>query len=129
MDNYQSILITHIVSIAIILLIFIVACIILIIVTKKLGLEKFYYFLAFALILFSLIFAGIHLLNCSLDLYYDSYETYTGMCNSPARDTLILYDEDGTKLISLVSSPSGENNLYVVYSRRSKIALEVKKID
>ena len=129
MNNYQSILIKHIVSIAIILLIFIVACIVLIIITKKLNLEKFYYFLALALILFSLIFAGIHLLNCSLDLYYDSYETYTGICNSPARDTLILYDKDNTKLTSLASSPSGENNLRVVYSRRSKLALEVKTID
>ena len=129
MNNYQSILIKHIVSIATILLIFIVACIVLIIITKKLNLEKFYYFLALAFILFSLIFAGIHLLNCSLDLYYDSYETYTGMCNSPARDTLILYDTDKTKLTSLASSPSGENTLRVVYSRRSKLALEVKTID
>ena len=129
MNNYQSILIKHIVSIAIILLIFIVACIVLIIITKKLNLENFYYFLAFALILFSLIFAGTHLLNCSLDLYYNSYETYTGTCNSPARDTLILYDKNNTKLTSLASSPAGENNLRVVYARRSKLALDVEKID
>ena len=129
MNNYQSILIKHIVSIAIILLIFIVACIVLIIITKKLNLEKFNYFLAFALILFSLIFAGTHLLNCSLDLYSNSYETYTGMCNSPARDTLILYDKNNTKLTSLASSPAGENNLRVVYARRSKLALDVEKID
>ena len=128
-NHYQSILSKNIVFTAIALILGIAICVIGIVITKKLQLEKIYYFLAFALIITFVILAIPHLIKCSLDLCYGSYETYTGMCNSPSRDTLILYDEDQTKLLSAVSSPSGENQLYVVYSQRSKIALEVVKLD
>ena len=129
MAHYQSVLIKNIAFNSIILLLCVVCCIAGIIVTKKCNLEKIIYFLCIGLILFSLVFAGKHIVECSLDLYYNSFETYIGMCNSPARDTLVLYDEDHTKLLSAVSSPAGENKLYVVYSMRSKIAVEVVTIE
>lgn len=129
MNHYQSILVKYIAFTSIALLAGIIICIIGIVVTKKLRLEKFFYFLTIALMIFFMIIAIPNLVNCSLDLYYSSYETYEGMCNSPARDTLTLYDENQTKLFSAVSSPSGENQLHVVYSKRSKIALEVVTVD
>jgi amino acid permease len=128
-NHYQSILLKNIVFTGMALILGVAICVVGIVVTKKLQLEKIYYFLAGALIVVFIFFAVPHLLKCSLDLRDGSYETYTGMCNSPSRDTLILYDEDQTKLLSAVSSPSGENQLYVVYSQRSKIALEVVKLD
>ncbi len=117
MEKYQSVLIKHIAFTGSILFVFIMACIVLIVVTKKFKLEKFNYFIAIALIFFSLLFAGKHLVDCSYDLYYESYEIYTGMCSCPTRDTLILYNEERTKLLSLVSSPAGENELCGIFKK------------
>ena len=128
-NHYQSILLKNILFTGIALILGIVVCVVGIVVTKKMQLEKIYYFLAVALMAVFIIFAVPHVIRCSLDLNDRAYETYTGMCDSPSRDTLILYDDNQTKLLSAVSSPSGKNHLYVVYSRRSKIAVEVVKID
>ena len=121
MDAYRSVLLKEIISISAVLVIVVIVCISCFVVVSKMKLEKYLNIIASAILMGALLFGGIHLVNCCLDLYLGSFVTYTGVCEFPARDTVVI--DSGKKLFAAVSIPNTDDALTIIYAERSKIAV------
>lgn len=127
MKNYQSILTKELISISIILILSFIICSILFLIIKKLDLEKILYVIVSAFLVLAIVFGGNHIVKLSLDLYYNSFVSYTGKCSYPSRDTLILEERDKMKLYAAISIPNTTDDITIIYSKRSKIVLGYEK--
>ena len=123
MNDYRDVLIKELVFVSTIVIVVFVMCIVGFIVIRKLRLEKYLYILITALLILTLTIGGNHIFNVSLDLNYNSFETYIGKYSCPSRDTLILNERDNIKLYAAISLPNTSNNITIVYSRYSKIVV------
>ena len=94
---------------------------------KRLKLEQYLYILISILLLITLLFGGQHLVAISLDLHFESIETYVGTCEFPSRDTIVLNDKNKTRLYSAVSVPNTSDNITIMYFKRSKIVVGFEK--
>lgn len=140
-QKYQNVLLMEIIFVSILTFILIGALITAIIflirakkkhtkkVRKKKTIKKSFFYenlsLCIGLLLSSLvlIYSGQYLFKCSLDLYDHSFVTYIGTCDHPERDTLILHNANKTKLYAFVSIPGTNEELVIIYSKRSKIVV------
>lgn len=122
MEMYRNVLLKEIISMSVILVLVVIVCIGCFIIVAKMKLEKFLSVIAGAILVGALLFGGIHLTKCFLDLHFDSFVTYTGVCEFPARDTVVL--DSGEKLFAAISIPKSDNALTIIYAERSKIAVE-----
>lgn len=123
MQEYRNVLIKELIFVSIIVAIAVIVCIVGFILIKKLALEKVLYIFLSVFLVITIVFGGGHILNLSLDLTYDSFETYTGEYKHPSRDTLILVEQDNMKLNALITIPDTPEDLTIVYSKRSKIVV------
>lgn len=123
MNNYRGVLFKEILSVSVIMIIIIIVCIVGFIVLKKLNLEKYLYIIVFASLVGTVLIGGYHILNVFLDLRHNSFETYTGKCSYPARDTVALSEHDNTKLYAAISVPNTTEDITIIYAKRSKIVV------
>ena len=101
----------------------IAVCIVGIILSKKLNLQKFISIICLVMPILALAWGGHNIVDLSLDLKYNSFETYVGNYSHPARDTLII--EDGVKkLFAAASVPNGKGTGTVIYSKRSEMVVD-----
>lgn len=121
MEMYQNVLLKEIISVSVILVLVVIACIGCFLVVGKMKLEKLLNGIAGAILVGALLFGGVHLTKCFLDLHFDSFVTYTGVCEFPARDTVVL--DSGEKLFAAISIPDSDDTLTIIYTERSKIAV------
>ena len=122
MKDYRDILIKDLISVSAIMTIIFVVCVVGFIIIRKLALEKYLNILISVFLIATIVFGGYHIVNVSLDLTYNSFETYAGKYSYPARDTVVL-DENNMKLYAAISLPNTSNDIMIIYSRRSKIVV------
>lgn len=123
MNDFRDILIKELAFVSAIVVVVFVGCLVGFIVIRKLKLEKVLYILITALLIVTIAIGGYHIFNVSSDLKYNSFETYTGKYSCPSRDTLILNECNNLKLYAAISLPNTSDDITIVYSRRSKIAV------
>ena len=113
MNDFRDILIKELAFVSAIVVVVFVGCLVGFIVIRKLKLEKVLYILITALLIVTIAIGGYHIFNVSSDLKY----------NCPSRDTLILNECNNLKLYAAISLPNTSDDITIVYSRRSKIAV------
>lgn len=121
MKMYQNVLLKEIISVSAILVLVVIACIGCFFIVSKMKLEKILSGIAGAILIGALLFGGMHLTKCFLDLHFDSFVIYTGVCEFPARDTVVL--DSGEKLFAAISIPASDDALTIIYAERSKIVV------
>lgn len=123
MSEYRGILIKEAISYSILLLIVLVVCFICFASIKKFGLQKNLYYLVSAFLVFAIVIGGYYVGKVLLDLHDNSFETYTGKCSFPSRDTVLLDEYDNLKLYSAISIPNTSEDITIIYSKHSKIVV------
>ncbi len=125
MERFQRILCKELIFVGAIVFISIVASIVLLFMIKRLSLEKWLYWLVSIFLMLAVFVGGQRLLMVSLDLHFKSVETFVGSFQCPARDTVILNDDNRTKLFAAISVPSTSKECILTYSKRSKILVDI----
>ena len=123
MKYYRDILIKDLISVSDIMTIIFVVCVVGFIIIRKLALEKYLNILISVFLIATIVFGGYHIVNVSLDLTYNSFETYAGKYSCTARDTVVLDENNDMKLYAAISLPNTSNDITIIYSRRSKIVV------
>ena len=123
MKDYRDILIKDLISVSAIMTIIFVVCVVGFIIIRKRALEKYLNIFISVFLFITIVFGGYHIVNVSLDLTYNSFETYAGKYSCPARDTVVLDENNDMKLYAAISLPDTSDDITIIYSRRSKIVV------
>lgn len=121
MEMYQKVMLKEILSISFVLILLISLCVASFIVIKKMKLDRTLNILVGLILALCLLVGGIHISKCFLDLSYNSFVSYEGVCEFPSRDTIVL--NNGEKLYAAISVPSSKKEITIVYAERSKIVV------